>query len=189
MTSSSGHEGASAPNGGLTIESESSAVYQGDCPVRMRPNQAMLELDASGHAIDFMAKLAPQARAFEAKQAKFARQAPDAAKAAAPIPQKARIVSINAQFLIACGWIDVGGQDGIEPFLVSGFGKERPADFVVVVPNTAGKGLNDRVDGAFLKQLTLAACGERMPPKPPGFADDPHVDGPLRSLWSKPSPG
>lgn len=126
----------------------------------------------------------------------FADRATAAAVAAAPDPEAARVLSVTVHGVPtipgACGWIALGGQDGVVPFDVmadASHPEDAKAD-LVTVPRLFRGDYAARLRAAFDQTLIKVNCdiGDRLPAVPAGATTLPGVDAELLRLW-RPSPG
>ena len=166
---------------------EATMTDAGDCPVAMRPDQAMVVIQPDGSALDPMQALSDMAKCLKDEEAAFAAGAPAGALAAAPDPAKARIVSIRVKRTMACAWVDTGGRDRVMPVYISGL-KDRlgKVSFNGHITPIDGQPLHARVDGAFQRELDIVMCGDDLPPKPTGVVEGPTAYGALAQLWATP---
>lgn len=126
----------------------------------------------------------------------FADRASAAAVAAAPDPKTARVVSIAVHGVPtipgACGWISLGGQDGVVPFdvMADAFHPEDANEDLVTVPRLFRGDYAARLRAAFDETLIKVNCdiGDRLPPAPANATTLPEIDAELLRLW-RPSPG
>lgn len=160
----------------------------GVCPFALRPDQLSVVVGPDGGPLDPKTADQVMAASVDDKNARFATGAPAAAIAASPYPQRARILSLNAEFPYGCGWVDTGGDDGIMPFLV--WGNEdtlRTITFQAYVPSMAQRPAHEGVEAAYYRWWDqLEWCRGSMPPQPPGVVENSAVDGPLQKLFATP---
>jgi hypothetical protein len=166
---------------------EATMTYAGDCPLPMRPDQAVIEIQPDGTALDPVQAVSDMAKNWKDEETQFAAGASSAALAAAPDPASARVVSIQVKRMDACAWVDTGGRDGLMPVRVSGMA-ETPGKvtFYGSITPIAGRPLHERVNGAFFREEDVDACGDNLPAKPPGALMDPAIYAPLATLWATP---
>lgn len=115
------------------------------------------------------------------QRVRFERSATARAIAAAPVPARARVLSIKSDATtgMACGWIDIGGRQGVVPFMVLQDAPTAPGRATVAfVPHLDAPSREVRVIEAFQKQMNVRWCEDRglLTPTPPSAVVTPEID-------------